>query len=91
MDGESPNTLIHFRGASRITIVVCLVLFLALMKDLPYYLNYRKLRLFAENSIIFRSIRSQGDCNKLVVLESVSKWEQDWLIAFHPDTHKKQA
>jgi hypothetical protein len=47
---------------------------------------YSQIRLFADDSIIYRPIKTQADCIKLQEdLESAVKWEQDWLMAFHPD------
>ena len=74
------------------------VLFLAYINDLPDYLTHSKLRLFADDSIIYRPIRSLSDSQKLQVdLDAAARWERDWLMAFHPDkctvlsvTQKKQ-
>ena len=65
--------------------------------DFPEYLQHSKLRLFADDSIIYREISSQEDCNKLQSdLNAAAQWESDWLMAFHPDkctkltiSHKK--
>jgi predicted oxidoreductase len=36
--------------------------------------------------MIYRQIKSQSDCLKLQEdLEAAMKWEQDWLMSFHPD------
>jgi hypothetical protein len=36
--------------------------------------------------VIYRQIKSQSDCLKLQEdLEAAIKWEQDWLMSFHPD------
>jgi hypothetical protein len=36
--------------------------------------------------MIYRQIKSQSDCLKLQEdLEAAIKWEQDWLMSFHPD------
>jgi hypothetical protein len=48
--------------------------------------KHSQIRLFADDSIIYRPIKTQSDCIKLQEdLESAVKWEQDWLMAFHPD------
>ena len=50
------------------------------------YLNYSTLRLFADNSIIYKEIHSMDDARNLQQdLEATAKWEQDWLMSFHPD------
>ena len=62
------------------------VLFLAYINDLPVYLTNSKLRLFADDSIIYTLVRSQSDCEKLQVdLDAAAIWVRDWLMAFHPD------
>jgi hypothetical protein len=62
------------------------ILFLIYINDLPDYIKHSQIRLFADDSIIYRPIKRQADCIKLQEdLESAVKWEQDWLMAFHPD------
>ena len=62
------------------------ILFLIYINDLPDYLKHSQIRLFADDSIIYRTIKSQNDCLKLQEdIESAIKWEQDWLMSFHPD------
>ena len=73
------------------------ILFLIYINDFPEYLQHSKLRLFADDSIIYKDINTQDDCNKLQTdLDSAARWEADWLMAFHPDkctkltiSHKK--
>ena len=61
-------------------------MFLAYFNDLPDYLTYSKLRLFADDSIICKPVRFQSNCEKPQVdLEAAAKWDRDWLMAFHPD------
>ena len=45
--------------------VLGLILFLTYKTDLPEYLRYSKLRLFADDSIIYKEIKSHQDCQKL--------------------------
>jgi myo-inositol-hexaphosphate 3-phosphohydrolase len=62
------------------------ILFLIYINDFPEYLSHSKLRLFADDSIIYRDIKTQDDCLKLQQdLDSAARWEADWLVAFHPD------
>ena len=44
------------------------------------------LGLFADDSIIYRDIKTQDDCLQLQQdLDSAARWEADWLMAFHPN------
>ena len=57
------------------------ILFLIYINDLPEYLTYSKLRLVADDSIIYREIKSHQDCQKLQHdLDDAAQWESDWLI-----------
>jgi hypothetical protein len=58
------------------------ILFLIYINDFPEYLTHSKLRLFADDSIIYKEITCQDDCKKL----QSAGWETDWLMAFHPYT-----
>jgi hypothetical protein len=62
------------------------ILFLIYINDLPDYIKHSQIRLFADDNIIYRPIKTQADCIKLQEdLESAVKWEHGWLMAFHPD------
>ncbi|VDI34092.1 blast:Probable RNA-directed DNA polymerase from transposon BS [Mytilus galloprovincialis] len=62
------------------------ILFLIYINDLPDYLKHSQIRLFADDSIIYRPITCQNDCIKLQEdIEAAIKWEKDWLMSFHPD------
>ena len=52
------------------------ILFLIYINDLPDYIKHCQIRLFADDSIIYRPIKTQTDCIKLQEdLESAVKWE----------------
>jgi hypothetical protein len=52
-----------------------------LQNDLPEYIKHSRIRLFADDSMIYRQIKSQSDCLKLQEdLKAAIKWEQDWLM-----------
>ena len=85
LEGRSSNTVPVTSGVPQGTVLGP-VLFLVYINDLPDYLKYSKLRLFADDSIIYMPVRSQSDCLKLQAdLDAAAKWEKDWLMAFHPD------
>ena len=45
-----------------------------------------QLILFADDSIIYKTIKSQKDCDNLQEdLDAAARWESDWLMTFHPE------
>ena len=96
LDGTSSTSVPVTSGVPQGTVLGP-ILFLIYINDFPEYLQHSKLRLFADDSIIYREISSQEDCNKLQSdLNAAAQWESDWLMAFHPDkctkltiSHKK--
>jgi hypothetical protein len=57
------------------------ILFLIYINDLPDYSKHSQIRLFVDDSIIYRPIKTQADCIKLQEdLESAVKWEPDWRL-----------
>ncbi|KAK3090224.1 hypothetical protein FSP39_010191 [Pinctada imbricata] len=85
LDGLTSNTVPVTSGVPQGTVLGP-VLFLVYINDLPDYLSYSKLRLFADDSIIYMPISSAHDCLKLQTdLDAAARWERDWLMAFHPD------
>ena len=60
------------------------LLFLAYINDLPSYVK-SKVRLFADDTIIYREIKSGKDELELQEdLKRLEKWENDWQMVFHP-------
>ena len=80
-DGVTSNTVPVTSGVPQGTVLVP-ILFLIYINDFPEYLTHSKLRLFADDSIIYKEITCQDDCKKL----QSAGWETDWLMAFHPYT-----
>ena len=75
------------------------LLFLMFINDMPSYIkNSSVIRLFADDAIIYRQIRSADDSRLLQEdLECLLRWESDWGMTFHPQkcqtirvTKKKQ-
>ena len=62
------------------------LLFLLYINDLPDYLkNGSKTNLFADDSILYRTIHSPVDSIKLQRdLDNLQQWEKDWQMSFHP-------
>lgn len=85
LDGKSSNTVPVTSGVPQGTVLGP-ALFLIYINDLPEYLSHSKVRLFADDSIIYCPVKSASDCDKLQAdIEAAARWEQDWLMAFHPD------
>jgi hypothetical protein len=85
LDGESSDIAPDTSGVPQGT-VLSPVLFLVYINDLPEYLKSSQLRLFADDSIIYKTIKSQKDCDSLQEdIDAAARWESDWLVVFHPD------
>ena len=90
IDGVTSNTVPVTSGVPQGTVLGP-ILFLIYINDFPEYLTHSKLRLFADDSIIYKEITCQDDCKKLQSdLDAAARWEADWLMAFHPDHHSKE-
>jgi hypothetical protein len=65
-------------------------LFLLFINDLPEVISTGStVRLFADDCILYRRIRSTEDINALQDdLNSLQNWERDWLMEFHPEKAK---
>ena len=62
------------------------MLFLLFINDLPEYLSAdTTARLFADDCLLYRSIRSEADSAQLQEdINSLERWEADWLMDFNP-------
>ena len=62
------------------------LLFLLYIKDLPDYAKHSSTSLFADDSMISRTIRNETDTTLLQKdLNSLQKWENTWKMEFNPD------
>jgi hypothetical protein len=61
------------------------ILFLLFINDLPEYPTHSKIRLFADDCVIYRKISSQADCETLQDdLQQLESWENTWKMEFNP-------
>ena len=85
LDGESSDIAPVTSGVPQGTVRGP-VLFLVYINDLSEYMKSSQLRLFADDSIIYKTIKSPKDCDSLHEdLDAAARWESDWLMTFHPD------
>ena len=60
------------------------LLFLTFINDLPEYTT-SDVRLFADDALMYRHIRSKEDATALQKdLSSLARWEREWQMEFHP-------
>ena len=62
------------------------LLFLLYINDLPNYVSRESTaRLFADDCVLYRRIKSDEDAHALQKdLDGLQRWEKDWLMEFHP-------
>ena len=61
------------------------ILFLCYINDLPSSVS-SNVRLFADDSIMYKKIKSQTDCQSLQCdLTKLESWEKTWGMCFHED------
>ena len=85
VDGESSEKIHVTSGVPQGTVLGP-ILFLVYINDFHEYINHSTLRLFADDSIIYKTIKTTEDAEKLQEdLTAAAKWEKDWLMYFHPD------
>jgi hypothetical protein len=60
------------------------ILFLVYINDFHEYIKHSTLRLFADDSILYKTIKDESDTHKLQEdLDAAAKWENDLLMQFH--------
>ena len=61
------------------------VLFLSYINDLPKSVKHSHVRLFADDCVLYRQVKSESDCELLQDdLQNLEKWEQKWSMSFNP-------
>ena len=64
--------------------VLALLLFLIYINDLPLHVS-SKVRLYADDVILYSNIYSVEDCHQLQRdLDSLTQWVHKWLMTFNP-------
>ena len=102
MDPRRPDTLgreqtVIVNGSKSSSITVNLgvlqgtvlgpLLFLIYINNLPNCINTgTKVRLFADDCIIYRAIKTEKDSEMLQKdLDELQKWESNWSMSFHSE------
>ena len=62
------------------------LLFLLFINDIPSHTNHSRIRLFADDCMLYRRIESPRDCDLLQEdLNGLLNWEKKWKMVFHPE------
>jgi len=84
LDGATSDEISVTSGVPQGTVLGP-ILFLAYINDLPECLKYSKVRLFADDAIVYKTIKCPEDQYKLQSdIHNLEKWETDWLMHFNP-------
>ena len=84
LEGHISDPLDVVSGVPQGTVMGPL-LFLAYINDLPEATT-SGVKLFADDSLLFRRIRTNKDCDTLQKdLAALEEWEKQWQMGFHPE------
>ena len=84
LDGTTSTRCSVTSGVPQGTVLGPL-LFLVYINDMPSCVQ-SPARLFADDCLVYKKIRSQDDCIALQEdLQKLQEWEERWLMQFHPE------
>ena len=62
------------------------IFFLVYINDMAKCINHSSVRLFADDTIIYKAVKSVSDCEFLQEdLDALESWAKEWTMEFHPD------
>ena len=84
LEGKSSDTNPVTSGVPQGTVLGPL-LFLVYINDMPRCVHSSNTRLFADDCLIYKEIRTHQDAADLQSdLDALQRWEKQWLMSFHP-------
>ena len=84
IDGEASPAVAVTSGVPQGSVLGP-ILFLIFIDDLPQYTRHSNVRLFADDTIVYLTVSSTEDGEKLQEdLKNLEKWEEEWQMEFHP-------
>ena len=82
--GNAHSSLVDVSSGVPQGTVLGPILFLIYINDLPDYARYSAIRLFADDCIIYRPIKSIEDTQLLQEdINAIAKWASSWLMKFN--------
>ena len=85
LDGSSSSQADFISRVPQGTVLGPL-LFLAFINDLPYAVNHSDPRLFADDCLLYRLVKTDDDARRLQEdLDALEEWETKWQMKFHPE------
>ncbi len=88
LDGSSSDTVPVSSGAPQGT-VLCPLLFLLYINDLPLSTRNSSTRLLADDSLLYTAVKTPDDCSLLQQdLDALQQWKRTWQMHFRPDKCK---
>ncbi len=88
LDGSSSDTVPVSSGVPQGTVLGPL-LFLLYINDLPLSTRNSSTRLFADDSLLYKAVKTSDDCRFLQQdLDALQQWKRTWQMHFRPDKCK---
>ena len=93
LDNRTQQVLVEGQTSSKVPVqsgvpqgsVLGPLMFLLFINDLPEYVENSRVRLFADDCVLYRTVSEQEDATSLQEdLDALQKWESDWKMEFHP-------